>query len=482
MIGNRWWGGVAAVTGALALSPVAGAPPAPSAGYPLVEQLLSASAPERESAAEALRAGGDRSLVPGIVDALFFISRANRRPAVSALEALTGAARGERYLDWVEWLGAHEEIRPQAGYASFKAKLYSRLDPRYADLLAAAQPSRLRLEEVVWGGVVVEGIPALDRPALVPAGAATYLEDGEGVFGVARNGDARAYPLRILGWHEMLNDTVGGEAVTLSYCTLCGSGVLYAGTLASSERLTFGTSGLLLRSNKLMLDRETGTLWNNLTGEAMLGPLAARGARLAVLPLAVTTWGAWRARHPDTRVLALDAVARRFGYDYRPGAADRARDGVSFPVWKRSDRLDRRAEIFALRYGQWSKAYPLDVVYRERVIHDRLADLDVVVIAESEHGAVRAYASGGRRFAPAGEPGLVTDSAGERWSCDEDGLRRLEGESIALPRLPGHLALWFGWYAFFPDAEVYLGREHAGRATQAGPSELSRAGRGGRAE
>src|SRR5206468_9837405 len=134
----------------------------------------------------------------------------------------------------------------------------------------------------------VEGIPALERPPAVPAPAAAYLEDGERVFGASVGGARRAYPLRILGWHEMANDVLGGEPVTLSYCTLCGSALLVSGRTAAGD-LTFGTSGLLYRSNKLMLDRKTGTLWGNLTGEAVLGPLAAPPGgpplRLEALPL-----------------------------------------------------------------------------------------------------------------------------------------------------------------------------------------------------
>src|SRR6185369_7988742 len=134
------------------------------------------------------------------------------------------------------------------------------------------------------------------------------LSGSERVFGVSVKGEARAYPLRILDWHEMVNDVVGGEPVTLSYCTLCGSGVLYATRGADGSARTFGTSGLLYRSNKLMVDRQTRTLWSNLTGEAVLGPLAAGPggpARLALLPVVVTTWQEWRARHPATTVLAL---------------------------------------------------------------------------------------------------------------------------------------------------------------------------------
>src|SRR5262249_54232598 len=161
-----------------------------------------------------------------------------------------------------------------------------------------------------------------EQPAHVGADAAR-LADDELVFAAVVAGEARAWPLAVLAWHEMANDRLGGEPVTLSYCTLCRSAVLYRGRLPSGEATTFGTSGLLSRSNKLMFARATHTLWSNFTGEPALGPLAAAGAPLEALPLALERWGAWRKLHPETTVMAADpALARRYGYDYRPGAAD----------------------------------------------------------------------------------------------------------------------------------------------------------------
>ena len=268
--------------------------------------------------------------MPGLVDAYFFLPRGQRAEALGVLAALTGERPGERYHDWVELVGRRRDLRPQAGVPDFKGELLARIDPRFKTLLYDGAPARIRPEEIVFGGVPVEGIPALDRPAHIPAAAASYLSDSERVFGVSVQGEARAYPLRILDWHEMVNDVLGGEPVTLSYCTLCGSGVLYATRGAAGEAYTFGTSGLLYRSNKLMMDRQTRTLWGNLTGEPVLGRLAAGPARLTLLPVVVTTWKEWRTRHPATTVLALDPeMERRWGYQLparrRQAAAGRRR-------------------------------------------------------------------------------------------------------------------------------------------------------------
>lgn len=430
--------------------------------YAPLRGLFSASAGERRDAARKLAESGDSALVPGLVDALFFLPRTQRGEALSALEALAGERAGDRYHDWVELVARRPDLRPREGYAQWKGELFARIDARYREVLLQ-QPSRLRLEEIVWGGVPLEGIPALDNPPAVPAAQAGYLEAGERVFGVSLKGEQRAYPLRILGWHEMVNDVVGGEPVTLSYCTLCGSGVLFGTRRQGAAPFTFGTSGLLYRSNKLMIDRQTGTLWSNLTGEPVLGRAAVDPEALPVLPLTVTTWRDWRARNPRTTVLALDRrLAERWGYDYSPGAADRKRRGVSFPAGpggRGAAALEAGAEVFAVRLRNLAKAYPVDLVLREKVVNDRLGENPLVVVGDSQSGAVRAYRSGGRTFAPGDRPDELVDGTGGRWTAGEDALSPSGPEASApLDRIPGHHAFWSGWYSFFPESELYRGR------------------------
>lgn len=425
-------------------------------GYGLLRRLMSESAGERRKAARALVDAKDLSLLPGLVDVYFFLPRAQRAEALSALTGLTGQKRSDRYHDWVELAGEREDIVPKPGYLAWKAELFSRIDPRYKTILYEGAPTRIRLEEVVFGGVPVEGIPALDNPAHISASEAKYLNDSERVFGVSVGGEARAYPLRILDWHEMANDVVGGEPVTLSYCTLCGSGVLYQTSTPSGQAYTFGTSGLLYRSNKLMIDRQTLTLWNNLTGEPVVGRLARSPIRLPVLPLTITTWKEWRERHPRTTVLALDReMERRWGFSYLPGAADRRRAGVAFPVWLKSDALDPKEEIYAVRLGEAAKAYPIARALKERVINDTLNGEPLVVVADPESGAVRIYRRGERTFSPGANARELVDERGRRWKVEESALAA-EGDP-PLERLPGHQAYWFGWYSFFPRSELYGG-------------------------
>lgn len=444
------------------------APPerlSPTEGYGLVRDLLSDRQALRRRAVGRLIDARDPSLVPAIVDALFFVPRKDRGPLLAVLEATTGERRGSRYLDWVEYVGAQTALTPKEGYAAWKGSLLERIDPRFGRLVHGGVPARIRLEEVVWGGVRFEGIPALDRPRHVPAAEADYLDGAERVFGVSAGGEHRAYPRRILSWHEMANDVVGGEPVTLSFCTLCDSAVLYSGRLASGRVLTFGTSGLLYRSNKLMVDRDTGSLWSNLTGEAVVGPLAAPEeggpAALELLPVTLTTWSEWRARHPDTTVLALEPErARKWGFDYRPGAADQARRGVAFPIWQKSARLDPKTEIYALRLDGVAKAYPLDRLAVEGLVHDTVGGVEIVLVTDAESGAVRAYRADGHRFARDVE-GRLVDPEGRTWRLTEEALVPPASAGLEpLPRVPGHVAFWFGWFGFFPNTEVFDGSPH----------------------
>lgn len=441
--------------------PADAAPPAADETYSLVEQLTVVQTGKRREAAKKLLAAPDPTLLPALTDALFFTPKLARGEVLTVLRGLAGEDAGDGYYDWVEYVGRRTDLTGRPGYLEHKASMLSRIDPAYRKILYPGAPVRIRLEEVVSGGVKLEGIPALEDPPRVPAGKARFLDKDEPVFGVSVGGAHHAYPHRYLSWHEMVNDIVGGEPITLSYCTLCNSGIVYSGKTPEGYRRTFGTSGLLYRSNKLMVDRQTATLWSNLTGEPVAGRLAARPVPLVSLPVTVTTWGEWMAAHPDTTVTRLDnAYGLRWGFEYRPGAADRARTGVSFPVWQKSQALDPKTEVFALRAGSRAKAYPVDRVVRERTVHDQLGDLELVLVGDPESGAVRAWRRTGQRFSLEENGRGLRDETGRRWQITEEALiaATAPGEAAQrLERLPGHVSFWFGWFGFFPETEVYGG-------------------------
>ena len=392
-----------------------------------------------------------------LVDAYFFTQGEARTDARQLLESLSGKQLGSRYRDWFTHVGSLTDLEAPPGYVAWKGELFSRIDPIYRRILSPGVAVRLRLREVQWGGVPLDGIPAIDDPQAVPADTARFMRDTDTVFGVRIGGEHRAYPVKVLSWHELLNDTVGGQPITLSFCTLCGSGILYSAVDDEGNRLMFGTSGLLYRSNKLMFDRATLSLWSNLTGEAVVGQRAAEGTVLTILPMTLTRWDAWRARHPDTTVMAPDpAAAQRTGYRYVEGAADQARTGVEFPVWRQSDVLERNARIYALRVNGEAKAYPLEKLRAERLVNDIVGGLEIVLVLDPDSDAVRAYERGGLTFQTPDEGRLRTLRArdGSTWWLAEEGLAP-EGDGDLLPRVPGHTAFWFGWYAFYPETAVY---------------------------
>lgn len=166
------------------------------------------------------------------------------------------------------------------------------------------------VREIRSGGPPRDGIPALDGPEAEAAASASWPDDVY-VIGVSQGGEARAYPLPILEHHELANDTVGGRPLVVSYCPLCGTGLVFDRRVAGRER-SFGVSGLLYRSGLLLYDRETESLWSQITARAVTGP--SEGQRLTLLPSRVQTWGQWRRAHPQTTVLSRDTGhARPYG-------------------------------------------------------------------------------------------------------------------------------------------------------------------------
>lgn len=361
----------------------------------------------------------------------------------------------ERWRRWV-WSLPYE---PHPDYGEFKGLLYANLDPAFADFFEPPVASSIRLDEIQWGGVGVNGIPPLDHPAIVAGGDAGYLDDGDIVFGIEIDGAARAYPKRILAWHELALDAVGGRELIVVYCTLCGTVIPFASEAGGAVR-TFGTSGLLYQSNKLMFDRETKSLWSSLSGEPVVGPLVGSGLALTALPVVTTTWGEWRRRHPGTTVLSLDTGYDR---DYSEGAAYRAyfgTDALMFDVSRRDDSLPNKAEVLVLRTlgdadddaSAKAPPYAIAAAYLEArpVHHLMVAGTDLVVLT-SESGANRVYRSGDRRFERLEGADRVRDSDGRGWRIFETHLEAELDPGLSLPRVSAHRAFWFGWYAQHPD-------------------------------
>jgi len=217
----------------------------------------------------------------------------------------------------------------------------------------------------------------------------------------------------------------------------------------------FGSSGFLFRSNKLMYDQQTKSLWHHMRGEPVVGPLADSGIRLTPRPVVTTTWQEWVRRHPRTVVLDIDTGHVR---DYTPGrpyGAYYASPETMFPVFPRSSRLATKDVVFVLRLDPDRKLYPLGVFDGEPVVNDTVGTTPVVVFGQSATRTVRAYERGHLRFRSGPGPDeLIAERTGERWRIEEEALVSAPG-GRRLARLAGHLAYWFGWFAFHPDTPVY---------------------------
>lgn len=371
---------------------------------------------------------------------------------VRFLEDRTGQQFGPDVTRWRDWVWSHP-YDPHAEYGTFKGRLYGQLDPRFQEFFRAPLRSSIRLDEVDWGGVAVNGIPPLNYPRHVSAADAGYLEDDNIVFGVFVDGVARAYPKRILAWHELARDRFGTRELTIVYCTLCGTVIPYDSQVGGKVR-TFGTSGLLYQSNKLMFDAETRSLWSSLDGMPVIGPLVGSGLRLTVLPVVTTTWAEWKRAHPDTTALSLDTGFKR---DYSEGAAYRqyfATDALMFRVSRTDSRLANKAEVLVLRPAFPGARKPVaiaaDFLRRERVYHLDVADEHLVIIT-TDAGANRVYQAGSHRFSRTDSGGRVVDAAGRAWVADENQLRATFDANLRLRRVPAHRAFWFGWYAQHPE-------------------------------
>ena len=397
----------------------------------------------RSEALAALVARGKPDVVPALIQVLRFVP--GGADVDAAIAELAGESSGKTWGEWMLWQQAHPEVEPFEGFDGFKADVMAAIDPNFREFLGSGIEHEIRLEEIVWGGVVKDGIPALTNPEHIAPDEADYLTPDELVFGVAINGDARAYPLRIMDWHEMFNDVVGGQPVSLAYCTLCGSGILYKTDVEGRDApLIFGSSGFLYRSNKLMYDQGTKSLWNQFTGRPVVGELTGSGIELDVLPVAITTWSDWLARHPDSTVLSLDTGYDR---DYTPGSPYGdyfASADLMFPALVEDERLDAKDYVYAVRVDGLAKAWPLSDFAGGRIVNDRIGDLQLALIGDAETRTVRAYIRDDVVIEATDDPELVL--AGDLpMKVTEEGL---VAKDRTYERLPGHIAYWFAWQGF----------------------------------
>ena len=287
------------------------------------------------------------------------------------------------------------------------------------DLRGASIP----IKAIERGGPPKDGIPAIDEPKFVAATQAG-LADADRVLGLVLGGVARAYPMRILNWHEVVNDRFGQRAVTVTFCPLCGTGMAFDGDVAGhtgSRALNFGVSGLLYNSDVLLYDRATQSLWSQILQTAVTGPL--KGTRLQALPLTHTSWADWRQRHPATQVLSTQTGFDR-NYSHDPYAGYDKVPRLMFDVAHRDDRYPLKEWVLGIELNGTTKAYPFSTLARAVDARGELSD--------TVAGQVLRI-----RFDRAHQTAEAFDAQGQA--------------------LPATMAFWFAWVAFHPKTEVLRG-------------------------
>ena len=238
----------------------------------------------------------------------------------------------------------------------------------------------------------------------------------------------------------------------------------------NGEPTTFGTSGMLYRSNKVMYDRLTNSLWNQLTSQPVIGPLWDSGIKLDFFPVMLTTWEEWLELHSETTVLHQETgvyPGEFYEPEENPGAIyfDYFNDPETmFPVPDRDERLDLKDVVLGVQLNDSYKAYESEALGRVRIVNDAVGGEKIVVLGSAASQGARAYYRGDEVFELAGDrdggrgiPSVVADADGGTWRVTEGFLVNMADESEKLERIPTHMSFWFGWFQFHPDTELYTG-------------------------
>ncbi len=334
------------------------------------------------------------------------------------------------------------------------------------DPFGSGHPEPLVDLDEIRGIVPPDAIPALEDPAFEPAAEVDWLAGVEPVLALEINGDARAYPLRIMTWHELVNGTVGGVPVTVSYCPLCNSAVAYDRRVG--ERiLDFGTSGALYNSALVMYDRQTESLWSHYTGQAIIGHLT--GVELDLIPVQTVSFEKFLSSHPDGQVLGLDTGHfRRYGQNpYEFYDSNNRPFLFSGPF---DDRLEPITRVLALRDGGEGAVVPYDVLAERRVVPFTFAGRELVALFEP--GTASALDSPlieeGRDVGATGvfvgsvdgRPLNLSAATGGGFVDAESGAvydilgRPSAGPGSVLVPVEHLDTFWFAAAAFYPDAEI----------------------------
>ncbi len=270
--------------------------------------------------------------------------------------------------------------------------------------------------QIFRGGPGKDGIPAIDKPRFVSVRKARHVKNDDRVLGIEIAGIARAYPIKILNWHEVVNDRIGREQFSITYCPLCGTGIAFSARVNKSK-LDFGVSGLLYNSDVLLYDRQTESLWSQLMQKAVTGKY--RGTKLTSIPLSHTTWADWKTRHPETSVLSTRTGAMR-NYESSPYKGYAESRHLLFPVYSKApERFHPKEKVLGVEINGVFKAYPFVELNKKAqpLFTDTVNNSDLTIHWNKQHQSGEIY--------------------------------------IGRKNITVIQAFWFAWFAFHPETEVY---------------------------
>jgi hypothetical protein len=272
------------------------------------------------------------------------------------------------------------------------------------------------------------------------------------------NGQARAYPIRLLSLHEVVNDTVGGQPIAVTWCPLCYTALVFDRVVDGRE-LTFGASGYLFKNNLVMYDHQSETLWSQLLAQGIRG--AYSRSYLKLIGASQTTWAAWKQAHPETRILsalqmgkASEEIIDPYAAYYQSGFTGIMGSG------KLDDRLPPKELVLGLQVDREKRAYTFDQIRSLGLINDNLAGLPVLLLYNSALNSAaafsREFADGKITFTISDDGSLMDIESASLWDI-EQGIAisgPLKGRQLS--RLTGPIVFWFAWSDIYPDTSVYL--------------------------
>ena len=308
------------------------------------------------------------------------------------------------------------------------------------------------LDKIRSGGPPKDGIPSIDNPVFAEISDSQFMSDSDTVIGLEINGEAKAYPIFILVWHEIINDRVGGIPVAITYCPLDYTTQVFERIINGVE-VEFGTSGKIYNSNLLMYDRITESYWSQALGSAVKGELT--GYQLNLIPFDVITWKDWITLHPDTVILTTDTGYIR-SYATDPYGNYYTDPRIMFPVEHSDDRMHPKEIIIGFNQDNIYKAYKQNDIESNIIINDSIGDTSVMLIS--------LYSENARAFERTIDDvildfeyvdGQILDlQTNSEWNYDGLSISGKYG-GMQLERMPIEPGFWFEWVAFHPQTLVY---------------------------